>query len=121
MTHDAEDGYDTVEWAAKLPNSDGKVGTFGMSYRAQLQWRLAPLRPPSLVAMSACSAMAHFDNEHGAFRPLSLCFVNLFVVFAHATKRELLDQFLVFMLKVFFEPCIHQWRDRARHWYSYIN
>jgi len=77
LTHDAEDGYDTVEWAAKLPNSDGKVGTFGMSYRAQLQWRLAPLRPPSLVAMSACSAMAHFDNEHGAFRPLFLCFVNL--------------------------------------------
>ena len=57
-THDAEDGYDTVEWAAKLPNSTGKVGTFGTSASAFLQWRLAPLHPPSLVAMSACSIPA---------------------------------------------------------------
>ena len=45
-THDAEDGYDTVEWAAKLPRSTGKVGTFGASWNAFLQWRLAPLRSP---------------------------------------------------------------------------
>ncbi len=57
-THDAEDGYETVEWAAKLPNSTGKVGTFGTSASAFLQWRLAPLHPPSLVAMSACSIPA---------------------------------------------------------------
>ena len=43
-THDATDGYDTVEWAAKLPGSKGKVGTFGMSYNAFLQWRRAPSR-----------------------------------------------------------------------------
>jgi uncharacterized protein len=54
-SHDAEDGYDTVEWAAKLPGSNGRVGTYGTSYGAYLQWKLAPLRPPSLVAMSACS------------------------------------------------------------------
>jgi putative CocE/NonD family hydrolase len=57
-THDAEDGYDTVEWAARLPGSTGRVGTFGTSYDAFLQWRLAPLRPPSLAAMSACSIPA---------------------------------------------------------------
>src|SRR5262245_60306197 len=28
--HDeAEDGYDTIEWAAALPSSNGRVGTFG--------------------------------------------------------------------------------------------
>ena len=37
QTHDAEDGYDTVEWAARLPGSSGKVGTFGASYDAFLQ------------------------------------------------------------------------------------
>ena len=52
-THDAEDGFDTVEWAAKLPNANGSVGTFGASYNAFLQWRLAALRPPSLKAMAA--------------------------------------------------------------------
>ena len=66
-THDAEDGYDTVEWAAKLPGANGKVGTFGMSYNAFLQWRLAPLRPPSLVAMCARSipGAAHAARRSG--------------------------------------------------------
>lgn len=54
-TRDAQDGFDTVEWAAKLPGSNGKVGTFGVSYNAFLQWRLAALRPPSLVCMCARS------------------------------------------------------------------
>jgi len=70
-THDAEDGYDTVEWAAKLPGSNGKVGTFGTSYHAFTQWRLAPLRPPSLVAMSASSIPARYTDLEGpgAIRP----------------------------------------------------
>ncbi|GAH00093.1 unnamed protein product, partial [marine sediment metagenome] len=54
-TNDGRDGYDTVEWAAKLPGSTGKVGTFGASYNAFLQWRTAALAPPSLVCMSADS------------------------------------------------------------------
>lgn len=48
---EAEDGYDTVEWAATLPGSTGQVGTFGLSYDAWLQWELATLRPPHLKAM----------------------------------------------------------------------
>jgi putative CocE/NonD family hydrolase len=65
-THDAEDGYDTVEWAAKkLPGSNGKVGTFGASYNAFLQWRLAALRPPSLVAMAASSIPARYTDLEG--------------------------------------------------------
>jgi putative CocE/NonD family hydrolase len=65
VTHDAEDGYDTVEWAAKLPGSSGKVGTFGASYNAFLQWRLAPLRPPSLVAMAASSIPPRLTQLEG--------------------------------------------------------
>lgn len=64
-THDAEDGYDTVEWAAKLPGSSGKVGTFGGSYNAFLQWRLAALQPPSLVAMAASSIPARYTDLEG--------------------------------------------------------
>ena len=48
---DAEDGYDTVEWAAAQPWSNGQVGTFGYSYGAWTQWALAPTRPPHLVTM----------------------------------------------------------------------
>ncbi len=66
-THDANDGYDTIEWAAGLTNSNGKVGTIGVSYDAFLQWRLAPLNPPSLVAMSASGIDArHMLQEMGA-------------------------------------------------------
>ncbi len=64
-THDAEDGFDTVEWAAKLPGSSGKVGTFGASYNAFLQWRLAALRPPSLVAMAAQTIPARYTDLEG--------------------------------------------------------
>ena len=50
--HDeAEDGYDTVEWAAKLPYVNGRVGMFGGSYGATTQLLAATLRPPSLVAL----------------------------------------------------------------------
>jgi putative CocE/NonD family hydrolase len=61
----AEDGYDTVEWAAKLPGSTGKVGTFGASYNSYVQWKLASLRPPSLLAMSAQSIPARMTELEG--------------------------------------------------------
>jgi len=48
---DAQDGYDTVEWASGLPWSTGQVGTFGNSYCGWTQWELAPTRPPHLVTM----------------------------------------------------------------------
>ena len=48
---DAADGYDSIEWCATLPYSDGQVGTWGISYPSALQWDLAPLRPPHLKAM----------------------------------------------------------------------
>ena len=43
-----EDGYDTVEWAANLPYSDGNVGMFGISFMALTQWTAALSRPPHL-------------------------------------------------------------------------
>ena len=49
--HDERDGYDTVEWAAKQPWSNGKVGMQGGSYLGQNQWRAAQASPPSLVTI----------------------------------------------------------------------
>jgi uncharacterized protein len=46
-----EDGYDTVEWAASLPNSNGSVGMHGLSYFGKTQWQAAVMRPPSLKSM----------------------------------------------------------------------
>ena len=75
---EGEDGYDTVEWAADLPGSTGKVGTFGLSYDAWLQWELATLRPPHLVAMVPVGiATQLLDMTYGVFetgRRLRWCY-----------------------------------------------
>ena len=46
-----EDGYDTIAWAASLPKSNGKVGTFGGSYHGSTQWSSAIAGAPGLAAM----------------------------------------------------------------------
>jgi putative CocE/NonD family hydrolase len=46
--HEVDDGYDTVEWAARAPWSDGNVGMFGASYMGATQWLAAIARPPHL-------------------------------------------------------------------------
>jgi uncharacterized protein len=43
-----DDGYDSVEWAAGLPYSDGNVGMFGISFMAMMQWMAALAHPPHL-------------------------------------------------------------------------
>ena len=43
-----QDGYDTVEWLAKHPESNGNVGMWGNSYSAHVQAGAAKLNPPHL-------------------------------------------------------------------------
>ncbi len=52
-TGEAEDGFDTVEWVARQPWCNGRVGTTGASYNGWMQWQLAGLQPPHHAAMSA--------------------------------------------------------------------
>jgi uncharacterized protein len=55
---EVDDGYDTVEWAAAQPWSNGRVGLFGASYMGNTQWLAAINRPPHLAALApeCCSA-----------------------------------------------------------------
>ena len=48
---DGRDGYDTLEWLAKQPWCNGKVGTYGLSYAAHTQAALACMNPPHLACM----------------------------------------------------------------------
>ena len=52
-TADIQDGYDTIEWAAKLPQSDGRVGTWGHSNASWAIWMTLHSNPPSLAAALA--------------------------------------------------------------------
>ncbi|MGA8151190.1 MAG: CocE/NonD family hydrolase [Terriglobales bacterium] len=49
--NEGQDGYDTIEWAARQPWSTGDVGTFGLSYPGAVQWLAAVESPPHLKAM----------------------------------------------------------------------
>ena len=70
--YEIQDGYDTVEWAAKLPKSNGKVGMYGGSYVGATQWLAALDSPPHLAAiMPALTPDDYFEDwayEHGAFQ-----------------------------------------------------
>ena len=62
---EVEDGYDAVEWAARLPWANGRVGTCGQSYLGATQYAIAgndPM-PPSLQAMVPVSASADFHQS----------------------------------------------------------
>ena len=48
---EAVDFYDAIECVAKLPWCSGNIGTLGVSYHANCQWRVANLQPPSLKAI----------------------------------------------------------------------
>ncbi len=51
FAHEGDDGADAIEWAASLPGSNGRVGTYGFSYPGACQVLAARERPPSLVTM----------------------------------------------------------------------
>ncbi len=58
--NEGPDGYETVEWAAAQPFSNGDVGTFGASYYAATQNALAAERPPHLKAMFQRVGSSHY-------------------------------------------------------------
>jgi len=71
VPHDeADDGFDTVEWAARLPYVNGRVGMMGSSYVATTQLTAASQAPPSLVAIAPSSSYtSRYDMVYqgGAF------------------------------------------------------
>ena len=75
---DPADGFDTVEWIARQPWSNGRVGTFGISYGAHTQAGLAAANPPHLSCMFLdCGGFTNaYDNScrnSGAFELRQVC------------------------------------------------
>ncbi len=69
--HEIDDGYDTVEWAAALPHSNGKVGMFGGSYVGATQMLAAIGHPPHLAGIcpvvTASNYHENWTYQGGAF------------------------------------------------------
>jgi hypothetical protein len=51
LNQEGPDGYDTLNWIAAQPWSDGQVGMIGGSYLGIAQWRVALLNNPHLKAI----------------------------------------------------------------------
>ncbi|NER84574.1 MAG: CocE/NonD family hydrolase [Leptolyngbya sp. SIO1D8] len=57
--HELADGYDTVEWAAQLPQSNGQVGMYGFSYQGMTQLFAAQAQPAALRAIAPAMVGYH--------------------------------------------------------------
>src|SRR5258707_4904813 len=69
--YESQDGYDTVEWAAALPYSNGKVGMFGGSYVGATQFLAAIAIPPHLAGICPTVTASNYHDgwtyQGGAF------------------------------------------------------
>ncbi len=69
--HESEDGYDSVEWAAALPYSNGKVGMWGGSYVGATQMLAAIAHPPHLAGICPVVTASNYHDgwtyQGGAF------------------------------------------------------
>jgi len=60
---DGPDGYDSIEWIARQPWSNGRVCTMGVSYLGTVQWLAAKEKPPHLVCMASTAAAGRWLDE----------------------------------------------------------
>ncbi len=71
FVHESEDGYDTIEWIAAQPYSNGKVGMFGGSYVGATQMLAAISNPPHLAGICPVVTASNYHDgwtyQGGAF------------------------------------------------------
>lgn len=77
---EAQDGYDAVEWLAKQPYCNGKIGMWGGSYAGYDQWATAKERPPHLatiVPVASPYVGVDFPMVSNIFSPYAVQWLNL--------------------------------------------
>jgi putative CocE/NonD family hydrolase len=60
---EADDGFDTIEWLAERPYSNGRVGMYGASYYAATQLLAATTNPPALRAIAPQVTASDYHDE----------------------------------------------------------
>ena len=67
---DGMDGYDAIEWIAKQPWSNGKVGMMGGSYRGMVQWMTLKEKPTALKTIVPTASVGpgiDFPKSNGIY------------------------------------------------------
>lgn len=72
LRHEANDGWDTLDWIACQPWSNGKVGTYGGSFSGENQILLAAKRHPAHVTAIAEAAGGAIGAAGGLYEYLGL-------------------------------------------------
>ncbi len=112
------DGFDTVEWAARQPWSNGRVGMYGLSYFGTTQWLAAAAQPPNLQAIfPGLTASDYYDGwtyQGGAFElGFNLTWVGVLLALSDVPRSTLspeqTQQLLAGLYKVVFDhwPSLH--------------
>lgn len=69
--NESNDGFDTIEWAAALAHTDGRVGMFGGSYVGATQMLAAIAHPPHLAGICPVVTASNYHDgwtyQGGAF------------------------------------------------------
>ena len=60
---ETRDFYECIEWSARQPWSNGRIGLSGVSYYGINQWHVASLQPPHLRAMCIWEAAADWYRD----------------------------------------------------------
>lgn len=94
LVNEADDGYDTIEWAADQPWSDGRVGTYGPSYMGVTAWQAALADPPHLEAVFPYLTGGDYDEGFtytgGAFElGFNLWWVTYLLAFDTADRLDI--------------------------------
>lgn len=71
LIHEKQDGYDTVEWVARQPWSNGKVGMFGASYVGYTQFAAAVTQHPALKTI--IPTVTFCDTRHVSYTDGAFC------------------------------------------------
>ncbi|WP_230544488.1 CocE/NonD family hydrolase [Mucilaginibacter sp. UR6-11] len=105
--HDAEDGYDAIDWISKQSWCNGKVGMYGGSYLGFSQWAAAKKLHPALktiVPQAAAAPGIDFPMHNSVFTTYALRWVS------NVTKNKLTDW------KGFFDTA--DWNASFNKWYT---
>jgi hypothetical protein len=110
--NEMEDGYDTVEWAASLSGSSGKVGMYGFSYGGATQLQAAAARPPHLTCICPAFCTPQFYEgwayNGGAFSLAFNLSWSLYLA-ADTARRRGLSQYEATLRKAL--KSMHDWWD----------
>lgn len=112
---EGRDGADVVEWAARQPWSNGRVGMWGMSWGAITTFWTAAAQPPHLQATA--TIMGFLDAYHDWLYPggCPTCLVPLAWACQHLVQQLMPSPSLDWT-----EGSRARWRDRLEHLRLYL-